>query len=106
MELKAILTEAKKLNKRIDGELDHVASRDEDQDADDASDSYDPGQDSVGADTSGLSPLQIAQANDRVHNRRPQAGSGGPSGTGPGASPGTGSGIGPAKSSGRARGRP
>ncbi len=81
VELKAILAEAKKLNKKIDGELGHTANGDEDQDADDAGDSYDPGNDSVGADTSDFSPAQIAQANDREHNRRPQPGLGGSSGT-------------------------
>jgi len=105
VELKAILTEAKKLNKRIDGELDRIANGDEDEDAQDDADSYDPSEDSVNPDTSDFTPSQIAQANSRVHNRGGQLTQGGP-GSGSGSGAATNGAPGAGKNPGRGRGHP
>ncbi len=105
VELKAILAEAKKLNKKIDGELDRIANGDEDEDAQDDADSYNPSEDSVNPDTSDFTPSQIAQANSRVHNRGGQL-TQGASGSGSGSGAATNGSPGAGKNPGRGRGRP
>ncbi len=67
VDLKELLADAKKLTKSIDKELDRVASGEEDEQADDSADSYDPSDDSLSADTSGFSPAELAQAKNQVH---------------------------------------
>lgn len=81
VELKTILADAKKLNRKIEEELDRIADGDDDEDAVDAADSYDPSDDSVNSDTSGLTLSQIAQANNQVHNRGRQVRQGTPAGS-------------------------
>lgn len=92
VDLKEILADAKTLNKRIDKELDRVASGEENEQADDAADAYDPSDDSMAADTADFSPAEVAQANEQVHHRGGPFGEGGPYGLGRGASGGMGAG--------------
>jgi hypothetical protein len=93
VDLKEILADAKALNKRIERELDRVANGDENEQAEDTADSYDPSDDSLSADTADFSPTEIAQANSQVHNRG--FGPGGPFGGGRGQGVGLGAGRGP-----------
>jgi hypothetical protein len=70
--LKQFLRDAKELNKRIDKELDRVASgeeKEETEDTEDTADSYEPSDDSLIADTAGFTPLEITQADAQVHRR-------------------------------------
>ncbi len=80
LDLKAILSSAKKLNGEIDRQLDRVGSFDKDEMAKDRADSYDPTQDSVPADTSSFRPSDIAQAAYQVHHRGLPPGIGGEEG--------------------------
>ncbi len=106
VDLKEILSDAKKLNKQIDRELDRIASGEENEQANDAADDYDPSDDSLSADTSGFSPGEITQAKNQVHQRGPAFGQGGPygSGRGVGGEMGTERGIGGGIGGGRGRG--
>ncbi len=104
-DLKEILADARKLNKKIDQELDRVADGDEDEQSEDVADSYDPSDDSLSADAADFSPAEIAQANDQVHNRGSHSGEGGPLGRGQGRSGGMGSIAGGGVSSGHGHGR-
>lgn len=94
VDLKRIAADAKTLNKKIDRELDRVASGEENEQADDNSDSYDPSDDTLTADTADFTPSEISQANHVVHGRG--YGPGGPFGNsqGQGAGRGVGGGIG------------
>jgi hypothetical protein len=84
IDLREILADAKKLNKSIERELDRVASGDENEQAEDTADAYDPSGDSLTADTADFSPAQIAQAAEQVHNPGLHLGQGGPFGAGQG----------------------
>lgn len=83
-DLKEILVDAKTLNKRIDQDLDRVENGSEDEQAEDGANSYDPSDDSLGADTVDFSPAEIAQAQNQVHNRGKHLGEGGAVGLGQG----------------------
>lgn len=114
LDLKGVLADAKKLNKGIDKELDRVASGEENEQADDAADAYDPAGDSLTADTAEFTPAQVAQAKEQVHQRGGPLGQGGPFGTGRGVGGemsggrgqggGMSGGVAPGASGGRARG--
>ena len=84
LDLKVVLADAKKLNKGIDKELDRVASGEENEQADDSADGYDPAGDSLSADTAEFTPAQVAQAKEQVHQRGGPFGQGGPFGAGRG----------------------
>ena len=104
--LKEILADAKTLNKDIAKELGRVASGEEDEQAEDARDSYDPSEDSLAADTSGFSPAEVAQAREQVHHPGSPFGASGPSGSGRGlgSEMGVGRGVGGPPAAGRGRG--
>lgn len=104
-DLRGILADAKKLNKRIDQELDRIGNGEEDEQADDTADSYDPSDDSLSADASDFSPAEIAQANNQVHNRGWHLGEGGPLGRDQGRSGGMGGMAGGGMSGGHGHGR-
>jgi len=67
--LKSMVADARKLNKKIDSELDKVAGGEEDEQAQDNSDGYDPSGDSLEADTSSFTPAELAQAKQQAHQR-------------------------------------
>ncbi len=105
VDMKAVLADAKKLNKSIEKELDRVASGQEDEQADDSADSYDPSDDSLDADTADISPTEIAQAKNNVHHRGLALGQSGRGGSGGiGAGRGVGGGVGGGMGGGRGRG--
>lgn len=95
-DLSQILSGARKLNKEIDKELDRVANGEEDEQDEDAADSYDPADDSITADSAEFSPAERAQAANEVHHRGAPFGQGGPYGGGLGAGSVEGSGRAPA----------
>ncbi len=82
IDLREILVDAKKLNKSVERELERVASGDENEQAEDTAEAYDPSGDSLSADTVDFSPSQIAQAADQVHNPGLHLGGAGPFGAG------------------------
>jgi len=101
VDLKEILTSAKKLNREIDRELDRVASGFQEKGKTrEAAEPYDPSQDSIAADSANFSPSEIAQAKYFVHHRGLPLGGGGSEegdeeGGGPGGPPVGGHGHGP-----------
>ncbi len=107
VDLKDILEHAKTLNKHIGKELDRVAAGDEDEDAEDTADDYNPSDDSLSADTADFSPSDIAQANQAVHGRGlgMANGMGNGQGVGRGVGGGVGSGIGSGMGGGIGGGR-
>ncbi len=78
VDLKEILTSAKKLNKEIDKELDRVASGFQEKGkTKQPADTYNPSEDSVAADMANFSRSEIAQAKYTVHHRGLPPGEGG-----------------------------
>ncbi len=78
VDLKDILTSAKKLNKEIDKELDRVASGFQEKGkTKEAAEPYNPSEDSIAADSANFSPSEIAQAKYLVHHRGLPLGGGG-----------------------------
>jgi hypothetical protein len=96
VDLRKVLASAKKLNKKIDKELDRVASGDENEQAEDSSDDYDPSEDTLAADTADYTPAQLSLANQMVHERGLGSGQGmgGQMGGGRGAGGGVGGAMG------------
>lgn len=77
VDLKKIVSRARKLNKQIDKELDRIVVGEEDELAEDTADSYDPAEDSLAADTAGFTPVELAQASYQTHHRAGAFGEGG-----------------------------
>jgi hypothetical protein len=78
VDLRKILADAKSLNESIERELDRIANGEENEQAEDTADSYDPSSDSLSADAAEFSPAEIAQAAEQVHDRGLHLGQGGP----------------------------
>lgn len=116
VEIKPILASSKKLNKKIESELDRVYGGEEPAEPDETAGDYDPGQDTLSVDTGSFSPQEIQQEEARMRGRgRPMEegfpgsrgggvglGRGDP---GPGLGSGRGMGGGPSGTPGGGRGR-
>ena len=102
VDLKEVLASARKLNKKIDKELDRAARDDENEQAEESADDYDPSDDTLVADTANYTPAQLSQAYQMVHDRGIPVGPqiGGERGAGGGVAGGMGSSMG----GGRGRG--
>jgi hypothetical protein len=93
-----VLSSAKKLNKKINKELDRAARGEEDEPAEEA-DGYNAAEDTLAVDTVSYSPAQLSQAYQMVHDRGLPAGGS----QGMGGQAGSGR-VGPGIGSGRGRG--